>query len=718
MKKKWKGWLSLCLAFVLGLAIVPAAVSADDELANLKLYTGSARVTSNMYVSDDTGKYAEDVNENCPIGYKRDGYRLWRLDESNYTVASRWVSENQAEWPAYMTGYFAAENIILAPNWVPEYAAEPITAENPTVVIGDGSAQDRGDFYYQWLHERKAVDIGNYHDESEQIKVSSSVNAVYNSESCKWIAASEQSYMELSLPLQRGDVVAVKNIDGGTNPQQYFSGYLKTPNGSHYLETFDRNNNVFYATSLASGECILHMQNNLNPNSLQVSVTVSRFEGEDGEVGKMTYSGEDGTYCCKVSYIKGGNTISFFTNAVTIKKNEPGGNEPGGNEPGGNEPGGNEPGGNEPGGNEPGGNEPGGNDPGGNETGGDQTHEYAINSAESRNGTYAAKVNGKEIEKAVSGQTVTVETYPSAGYKTQVITYRKTDDTNGELITVPMGGDGNGCFVMPEYDITLVVSFQKESSEETPVQPPKMEISLDGTDYNWQSFAGKVSFDLLFNKAQQFNLKALDAQGGAGEIAVSYYLADKDLFSQNRNYTPQEIEEKIGGKWKNGASAVALKSDGRYVLYAKASDSAGNTTYANSQGIVIDTTAPTISGVKDGRDYYGTVKFTVKDDNLDTVTIDGKKVKSQKGQYAIQPDNAVHKIVATDLAGDKISYKITVNETWVRDGIEKNGVYSLKKGTAYKLGKGKWKVVGDGTIYKGGTVIYVPDSGDYDFRKQ
>ena len=100
MKKKWKGWLSLCLAFVLGFAIVPAAVSADDEFANLKLYTGSARVTSDMYVSDDIGKYAEDVNENCPSGYRRDGYRLWRLDESNYTVSSKWVSENQAELPA------------------------------------------------------------------------------------------------------------------------------------------------------------------------------------------------------------------------------------------------------------------------------------------------------------------------------------------------------------------------------------------------------------------------------------------------------------------------------------------------------------------------------------------------------------------------------------------------------------------------------------------
>lgn len=713
MKKKWKGWLSLCLAFVLGLAIVPAAVSADDEFANLKLYTGSERVTSDMYVSDDIGKYAEDANENCPDGYRKDGYRLWRLDESNYTVASRWVSDNQAEWPAYMTGYFAAENIILVPNWVPEYSADPITAEDPTVVIGDGSAQDRGDFYYQWLHERKAVDIGNYHDESGQIKVSSSVNAVYNSESGKWAAGSEQPYMELRIPLQRGDVVAVKNIGGGTNPQLYFSGYLKTPSGVHYLETYDRNNDVFYATSLASGECSLHMQNNMDTQSLQVSVTVSRFEGEDGEVGKKTYSGEDGTYCCKISYIRSGKTISFLTNAVTIKKNEPGGNEPGGEEPGGNEPGGDEPGGNEPGGNEPGGDEPGGNEPGG-----DETHEYAITCLAAKNGSYAAKINGKEIEKAVSGQTVTVETYPAAGYKTKTITYCKADDKNSEQITVPMGGDGNGCFVMPEYDIEIAVSFQKESSEETPAQPPELVISLDGAEDKWNSVSGKVSFDLIFNKTKQIKIKAVDAQGEAGKCTVSYYLADKDLFSQARNYTPQEIEEKIAGRWKDAVSAVALESDGKYVLYAKASDSTGNTTYANSQGIVIDTTAPVISGVKNGHGYYGTAKFTVKDANLATVTIDGKKAKPKKGKYTIQPDNAVHKIVAADLAGNKVSYKITVNEAWVRDGIEKNGVYSLKKGTAYKLGKGKWKIAGDDTVYKGGTVIYVPDSGDYDFRKQ
>lgn len=112
MKKNWKGWLSLCLAFVLSFIILPAAVNADGEYANLKLYTGSARVTSDMYVSADTGAYAEDVNENCPIGYRRDGYKVWRLNESGYTVASRWVSDNENEWAAQLTGFLDRKSVV------------------------------------------------------------------------------------------------------------------------------------------------------------------------------------------------------------------------------------------------------------------------------------------------------------------------------------------------------------------------------------------------------------------------------------------------------------------------------------------------------------------------------------------------------------------------------------------------------------------------------
>ncbi len=708
MKKKWKGWLCLCLACALCFAFLPTAVNADGEFANLRLYTGSARVTSDMYVSDDIGTYAESVNENCPAGYTQDGYRLWRVDDAKYTVASRWVSASEADWPAYMTGYFAPENVVLAPNWVPEYSANPITAENPTVVIGDGSAQDRGEFYYQWLHERRLVDIGNYHDETEQIKAAEAVNAAYNSESGKWVTGNGQPYMELRIPLQRGDVVAVKNIGGGTNSQQYFSGYLKGGNGSAYLESYDHNNDVFYVTSMSSGDCYLHMQNNMDPYSLEVSVTVSRYEAEDGEVGTKTYTGDAGSYCCKISYVKNGSQISFLTNSVTIKANKPGGDQPGGDEPGGDNPGGNEPGGDNPGGNEPGGDNPGGN----------ETKEFAIaKGPETKQGSFAPKINGQQVDKAMPGQTVTVETYPAQGYKTEIITYRKTDGTD-QPVTVPMGGDGNGCFVMPEYNVTVEVRFHKESADVEPSQPPLIEIALDGTKHIWNTFSSNVSFDLIYNQAKQIKINVMDADNDADPGTMQYCLAHECLFPEDREYTPQEIEEVIGGKWKNSKDSVKLKADGKYVLYVKASDRAGNTAYASTQGIVIDATAPVISGLKDGSEYYGTIKYHVKDANLKSVSLDGKNVKPQKGMFTIKPDNASHKIVATDLAGNKTICEVSVYKTWMRDGIKKSGVYSLKKGTAYKLGKGKWKIIGDDTVYNGGTAIYVPETGDYDFRKQ
>ena len=343
---------------------------------------------------------------------------------------------------------------------------------------------------------------------------------------------------------------------------------------------------------------------------------------------------------------------------------------------------------------------------------------YAIVKGAEVNGSFAPKINGREIGEASPGQTVTVETYPAAGYKTKIITYRRTDKNSGEPVTVPMGGDGNGCFVMPEYDVTVEVSFQKESSGVKPAQPPKIEISLDGNAHTWSSSAGKVSFDLIFNQAKQFNVKVTDTDNDVDAGGIKYYLADRDLFSGKGNYTSQEIETAVAGRWKDNAAVVDVKEEGRYVLYVKASDRAGNTVYANSQGLIIDTTAPVITGVADGNKYYGMATFTVKDTYLDTVTIDGKNAQLQNGTYTIKPDNGLHKITATDLAGNKVSCVISVYEKWVRDGIKKNGVYSLKKGTTYKLGKGKWKVVGDDTVYRGGTTIYVPADGDYDFRKQ
>ncbi len=725
MKMKWKGRISLWLACVLILVALPASVSADTQNINVRVYTGASKVKPEMYVSADTGTYGQVANPGSPDGYIRDGWRMWRLDEHGCTVSSCWVGDDESSWPSSMAGYFAPENIVLAPNWVPQYSANAITAENPTVVIGDGTGQDSLGLNYEWLREYKVVDANTWQENAGQIKVLNS-NATYSADG-RWGIGGELPYMQLELELQAGDVVIVKNITGGTNIKNVFSGYLKDSVAANYLEPVDHNNDTFSVTASSSGSCILHLQKNAGAQSLQASITVRRAE----QSGSKTYSGPAGNYCCRVSYSAGGQNVSFLTNAVDVAESV-------------------------------------------------KASEYALaKSDEVHNGSYALKINGQEVTSAAPGQTVTVETYADKGYKLNIITYRKKGDNNDVPNIVPFGGDGNGCFVMPEYDVLVEVTFQKDDSVVDPdpgtdpddpgtkpdpddpgtkpdpddpgtkpdpddpgtkpdpddpgtkpdpddpgTKPdpkpelPEIEIGLSGTQNMWSSFFGNVSFNLMFGKAQSLTIKVTEAEGAAGKSSTQYYLANENLFQGNKTYTPQEIETVLAGKWKSDADTIALTSDGRYVLYVKATDSEGNAAYANSQGIVIDTTAPVISGVKNGNAYYGVTKFTIQDAYLNAVTVDGKNVQPGNGVYTIQPDNAMHEIVAEDRMGNKVSCKITVYETWVRDGIKKSGVYALEKGTAYKLGKGKWKIIGDNTIYQGGTTIYVSESGDYDFRKQ
>ena len=79
--------------------------------------------------------------------------------------------------------------------------------------------------------------------------------------------------------------------------------------------------------------------------------------------------------------------------------------------------------------------------------------------------------------------------------------------------------------------------------------------------------------------------------------------------------------------------------------------------------MVFDGTAPKIDGVEDGEKYKKDTDFTVKDDNLDKVTVDGKEVKPDKdGNYTIKNDGKKHTIVATDKAGNKTEVTIKMTK--------------------------------------------------------
>ena len=74
-----------------------------------------------------------------------------------------------------------------------------------------------------------------------------------------------------------------------------------------------------------------------------------------------------------------------------------------------------------------------------------------------------------------------------------------------------------------------------------------------------------------------------------------------------------------------------------------------------------DSDAPVISGIENGKTYYGAAEFSVADANDFTVTVDGEEVQLTLGSYILMPDNKQHTVTATDVAGNTTSVTVTVN---------------------------------------------------------
>ena len=71
----------------------------------------------------------------------------------------------------------------------------------------------------------------------------------------------------------------------------------------------------------------------------------------------------------------------------------------------------------------------------------------------------------------------------------------------------------------------------------------------------------------------------------------------------------------------------------------------------------VDTEAPVISGIDPENNHYGSLEFTVTDENDFTVWMDDEKITLVNGKYTMEPDNEAHLITATDVAGNTVSFR-------------------------------------------------------------
>ena len=258
--------------------------------------------------------------------------------------------------------------------------------------------------------------------------------------------------------------------------------------------------------------------------------------------------------------------------------------------------------------------------------------------------------------------------------------YSKTKDfavkVNGE--TVQLNNNNQYTIKNIQKDTNITVEGVAD------ITAPDTEIKV--SNKTWKSILNKITFGLFFKETQKAEITATDEGSGVNKY---YYYVDKS--GSEESLTEKQLQ---AVDWKEGTS-VTFSEDSNYVIYAKVTDKAGNIKYVSTDGIVIDTIAPQVSGVESNQTYTKTQTFTVTDNNLDTVKVDGKTVESTNGSYTLVPKKGTYTIEVTDKTGNKTTLnKITVNwekvkkptvESKVYTGqtltanISENGLYTVKE---------------------------------------
>ena len=176
----------------------------------------------------------------------------------------------------------------------------------------------------------------------------------------------------------------------------------------------------------------------------------------------------------------------------------------------------------------------------------------------------------------------------------------------------------------------------------------------------WDEIPGTITFDMYFKNNQKIIVTATDSFSGVDKI--EYYETDEILDLEGLKLITEE-------EWNlvEGDVNIPVEDGKQFIYYIRITDKSANIGYIATNGAEFDTTAPTISGVYDGKTYYTSQKVTVTDKNLDTVTLNGEIVTDT----IILEGNkeATYTIVATDKVGN--STTVTVKMA-VSDDINEN----------------------------------------------
>ena len=165
----------------------------------------------------------------------------------------------------------------------------------------------------------------------------------------------------------------------------------------------------------------------------------------------------------------------------------------------------------------------------------------------------------------------------------------------------------------------------------------------------WDGIQKDITFDKPVKELKNITIAAEDKSSAVDK--VYYYISEKEL-------SEKEVQKLTD--WQTYKEPFSIEKDGNYIIYVKVVDQSGNSTYLSSNGMVLDTTAPEITGVKNNAEYCLNAKVKVTDKHIAKVTVDGKKITDYATGHPITGDDKEHTIKAVDEAGNVTEYTVTV----------------------------------------------------------
>jgi len=185
---------------------------------------------------------------------------------------------------------------------------------------------------------------------------------------------------------------------------------------------------------------------------------------------------------------------------------------------------------------------------------------------------------------------------------------------------------------------------------------PSVVVTVE--ENQWRTTLNAITFGLFFRETKTVTIDYADNENGSGIDAMLYYVSDK------------AVADVANIPWETYSKSFNIDPDGTFVIYAKAVDKDGNSAMVNSDGLVLDATAPLLKDIVDGGIYYGDLTITASDAlaGVKTVTVDDDTVVLENGQYTLAADNSEHTVVVTDKAGNTQQYTVHVMKMYTVSG--------------------------------------------------